>query len=148
MFKYKGYSLPRDLLLLTAALFDTIYYSCLIKTSKPADILLTSRSIEAPSARQLTGPEELELKKTYRAANYFLLRFLGSKRPCLCRSLVLEKWCRKRNIAAQVIIGVKKSGTMLESHAWLEIENQPFNENMVQLKEYTTILRKGKPDDQ
>lgn len=40
---------------------------------------------------------------------------------CLVQALAGERWLRRRGIAAQVVIGVKKEGPgSLDAHAWLE----------------------------
>ena len=40
---------------------------------------------------------------------------------CLVQALAGERWLRRRGIASQVVIGVKKDGPVpLDAHAWLE----------------------------
>ena len=40
---------------------------------------------------------------------------------CLVQALAGERWLRRRGIAAQIVIGVRKNGPApLDAHAWLE----------------------------
>ena len=40
---------------------------------------------------------------------------------CLVQALAGERWLRRRGIAAQIVIGVRKDGhAAIEAHAWLE----------------------------
>lgn len=53
----------------------------------------------------------------------------GLGRPnCLRQSLVLWWLLRRQGISAELRIGVRKTGQVLEAHAWVEHEGAPINE--------------------
>lgn len=44
---------------------------------------------------------------------------------CLVQALAGERWLRRRGIAAQIIIGVKKDAKVpIDAHAWLDVGGQ------------------------
>jgi hypothetical protein len=53
----------------------------------------------------------------------------GATRPlCLSRSLVLCTLLRRAGIAAAVRIGVRKTGSQIEAHAWVEYNGTVLND--------------------
>lgn len=54
-----------------------------------------------------------------------LYRRLPFSPTCLTRSLVIYRLLRARGIPCQLRIGLRKSGTALEGHAWTELDRTP-----------------------
>ncbi len=142
MCSYKGFKLPWDLPLLVNVLLLLLYYTALLRFSPTSQVInKIHESNPCPKEKaELDRNNEMLLDKTYRAATFFLKRLWRSNRPCLRRTLILYRWCCRRGIPSRVVIGVKKTEGMLQSHAWLEIAHVPFKEKPEQLKEYTPIL--------
>ncbi len=70
--------------------------------------------------RALFEKEDLERARlAWKYANFFLLRCLRVKNPCLLRSLVLFRLFRKAGLDVQIHFGVKKNLSLLEGHSWL-----------------------------
>jgi hypothetical protein len=44
---------------------------------------------------------------------------------CLPRALVLERWLRQRGLVATLQIGVRREGSRLAAHAWVEHDGRP-----------------------
>lgn len=147
--------MPRDLPLLAGMPLQVTYFALLLKRHQFGEVvaLVESNCSEAgrkqlETSKRLNATEQAELDKVYRAATFVLRRLLRSKRPCLRRSLVAYRWCRKRGLEADIVIGVQKTDDKLESHAWLVIDGQPFRENREELDKYTPITdsRSKKPE--
>jgi hypothetical protein len=47
---------------------------------------------------------------------------------CLSQSLTLCRLLRRRGIEAQLKIGVRRAGTTLEAHAWVQLADTPLND--------------------
>ncbi len=140
MIYYKGFALPRDIPLLFSVFFCLVCYSALLKIMPLKRIIIfENHHFPACGNDNATPEDKIFLDKTYRAAGFLLRRLWRSKRPCLRRSLVLARICRGRKLKNRIIIGVRKSGAGLESHAWVEIGSSPFGENRESLKAYTPI---------
>jgi len=142
LFIHKGYRLPHDLPLLSSVFFLLTYYTMLLKMSPIQDVIsLIERNCSPNKLKTETSPSEyIVLKKVYRAATFFIRRIWRSSRPCLRRTLILHRWCCHYGILSKVIIGVHKKDSNLKSHAWLEIDGQPFMEKQERLSIYTPIF--------
>ena len=142
MCSYKGFRLPRDLPLLMNILLLLLYYTALLRLFPISKLInkIHGNSSCPNTKTELFPDNERLLDKIYRAATFFLRHLWCSKRPCLRRTLILYRCCCRRGIASRIVIGVKKTEGMLQSHAWLEIANVPFKEKAEYLKEYTSIL--------
>jgi len=140
--KYKGYELPRDLPLIISALLWLIYYELLIHL-KPLPVILTKiRNINADAPPALSKEQtEIILDKLWRACGFWMSRVLKNPRPCLRRSLVLYRWCRKHGVESKVVVGVDKDGAALKGHAWLWVQGRIYREDPDALaKDYTVML--------
>ncbi len=140
MIYFKGFELPGDIPLLFSVFFCLVYYSALLRIMPLKKIIALENHHFPARGKDDAAPEDkIFLDKAYRAAGFLLKRLWRSKKPCLRRSLVLARICRGRKLKNKIIIGVKKSGAGLESHAWVEIGSSPFGENRERLKAYTPI---------
>ena len=45
---------------------------------------------------------------------------------CLRQSLVVRAWLRRRGLDAQLKIGVRKTGAVVDAHAWVELDGVPL----------------------
>ena len=45
---------------------------------------------------------------------------------CLRQSLVVRAWLRRRGLDAQLKIGVRKTGGVMDAHAWVELDGVPL----------------------
>jgi hypothetical protein len=45
---------------------------------------------------------------------------------CLRQSLVVRAWLRRRGLDAQLKIGVRKNGAVMDAHAWVELDGVPL----------------------
>lgn len=142
MWCWKGFDLPRDLVLLGRSFFLLAWYSTRLRYRPCQDILKgiaglerTERGGRRPGDR---GRETLE--KIWRSLNFYLYRVCHSKKPCLRRTLVLYHCCRRLGLEARAVVGVCKENDELLSHAWLLLEGAPFHENPGMLARYTSIL--------
>jgi hypothetical protein len=45
---------------------------------------------------------------------------------CLRQSLVVRAWLRRRGLDAQLRIGVRKNGAVMDAHAWVELDGVPL----------------------
>ena len=48
---------------------------------------------------------------------------------CLVRSLTLWALLLRRGVDTQLRVGIRKTGTSFEAHAWLELRGEPLNES-------------------
>jgi hypothetical protein len=63
---------------------------------------------------------------------------------CLPRSLVLQALLRERGVATDLRIGVRKSASLLQAHAWLEQAGKPFCERQEIAADFSPL---GRPDE-
>jgi len=142
LWKHKKYELPQDAPLITGALFRLLYYEMMIHL-KPLPVILTGiREIGHEGSSPLSREEVmLKLDKLWRACGFGMARLLRNPRPCLRRSLVLYRWCRKNGVDSRLFVGVGKDKDVLKGHAWISVYGQVYREDPVSLaREYTVML--------
>lgn len=71
---------------------------------------------------------------------------LGVGGTCLVRSLVLQAILRKRGVATDLRIGIRKQGNAPEGHAWLEYQQTPLNESVEEVATYAVFEGAGALD--
>ena len=62
---------------------------------------------------------------------------------CLVRSLALRKMLNRRNISAQVCIGMNKTLVEVHAHAWVEVKGQAVGESEEISARFATLSRSG-----
>jgi hypothetical protein len=110
---------------------------------KPLPVILTGiREIGHEGSSPLSREEVmLKLDKLWRACGFGMARLLRNPRPCLRRSLVLYRWCRKNGVDSRLFVGVGKDKDVLKGHAWISVYGQVYREDPVSLaREYTVML--------
>jgi len=55
-------------------------------------------------------------------------RKVDRRYQCFHRSLALHAWLRRSGVPSQIKIGVRKSGSSLAAHAWIEVDGQVVGE--------------------
>jgi hypothetical protein len=88
------------------------------------------RWAEAPSR---PSADALPIERWQRARRYaFWIAVVARHHPararCLQRSLVLQRWLRQEGVPSILRIGVRKEGTALRAHAWVELDGQVVND--------------------
>lgn len=142
LWRYKGYEVPQDVPLLIGALVQLLYYEMMIHLRPLPKILAGIREMDNEESLPPL-PEEvlIKLDKLWRACGFWMTRFLRSQGPCLRRSLVLYRWCRKHGVNSKLVVGVGKDGDMLKGHAWLHVYGHVYREDPVLLsREYVVML--------
>lgn len=82
--------------------------------------LLKSKTARRAPMAPLTG-DEAHLVEQVAFAIPRAAQRVPWRADCLVQALAGERWLRRRGIAAQVVIGVRKDGSVpLDAHAWLE----------------------------
>jgi len=137
---YKGYDVPGDLgLIIRVFVLAGHYRRAIHKEPLPVLIEGIKGAGDGP-LRLITFQDQARLEKAARAADFLLLRVMGTAKPCLPRSLALLHWCREQGIRAEIAIGVKKSEDLLEGHSWLLLGGCPYREDPEHLAEYTIMM--------
>jgi hypothetical protein len=62
---------------------------------------------------------------------------------CLRRALVLERCLGQRGLAADLRIGVRREGSRLYAHAWVELGGRPVAEPREATGSFTPLLGRG-----
>lgn len=142
MWKHKGYELPRDVTLIIGALLRLIYYEMMIHLRPLPMILAGIREISHEGSSSLLQEEVMiKLDKLWRACGFWMVRLLRNPRPCLRRSLVLYRWCRKNGVDSKLFVGAGKDKDILKGHAWLNVYGHVYREDPVLLaREYVVML--------
>lgn len=144
LWKHKGYELPQDVPLIAGALLRLIYYEMMIHRKPLPNILAGIREMDNDiSFSPLPEEAMVTLDKLWRACGFWMARLLRNPRPCLRRSLVLYRWCRKHGIDSKLFVGVGKDGDMLKGHAWLHVYGQVYREDPVSLESEYTVMLEG-----
>lgn len=147
MIAYRGYKLPRDLLLLANLFLLLTYYSVLLLfIPVPKLIEAARRNLNQEQLREARADERVILDKMWRGCGFILSRIYRSDKPCLRRSLVLHRWCCRRNIDAALVIGFIKNGRELKGHSWLLLNGQPFGERAEDLLQYIPLIGEEQND--
>ncbi len=142
MWKYKGYELPQDLPLIIGALLRLLYFELILHRRPLPDILAEISGM--PSVLSAPAAEvAVTLDKLWRACGFWMARVLKNPRPCLRRSLVLYRWCKKHGVESKVVVGVDKDGDILKGHAWLYVHGQVYREDPELLARDYTIMLEG-----
>ncbi len=63
------------------------------------------------------------------------------RKQCLQRSLVLHRWLRQAGLSSELRVGVRKDGTELKAHAWIELEGQVVNDWPESVAQLTPLAR-------
>jgi hypothetical protein len=101
------------------------------------DVLLRlhgfSRSVaDAPSARALPGgglsADDLSRGRSYARWLEVAARHHLVPAHCLHRSLALHYWLRREGLPSSLQIGVRKQGSELRAHAWVELDGHVVND--------------------
>jgi hypothetical protein len=61
--------------------------------------------------------------------------------PCLLRSLLLFWLLKARGEQAELLIGVRKQGTVLNSHAWVESDGKIVADTLAMTRDFARLLR-------
>jgi hypothetical protein len=139
--QYKGFTFPHDGWLIITVLAKVLYYSYQCDQKSPQDLMALVK-IKARKMKSVGDSEALvRLGKMRRAANFFLLRIAKSRRPCLIRSCILLEQALGNKLNAELIIGVKYQNEGLTGHSWITIDNQPFQEALTELMDYTIMMK-------
>jgi len=119
-----------------------IDYSCLLRFFPFNKVIERIEKLKnhKNTSQPLSDKGYFTLNVIWKDCTKILNSIFSSKKPCLRRSLILYRWCCQNNIDAQLIIGVKKDGLKLISHAWLSVQGKPFREEIQELLSYSPIL--------
>ncbi len=116
------------------------------------------KSLDRSSGKRTCFGED-DLKRArlaWKYANFFLLRCLRVKNPCLLRSLVLFRLFRKSGLDVQIHFGVKKNVSLLEGHSWLLLNRnlllEPTDPQLIYTQVYsfpdeTSRIQTTRPND-
>jgi hypothetical protein len=102
----------------------------------------------ASRAETTPGPRRLFALRGVARAMAAELRGEAEEKPCLPRAVALYGEARALGYEPRLVLGVRRrdaSGTpvagAIESHAWLELDGQPFLEDPATPTRYETIAR-------
>jgi hypothetical protein len=93
------------------------------------------------AASRPAGPREIARARRYArlidvAARHHLVRA-----HCLHRSLVLHAWLRHEGLPSEFLIGVRKEGSHLRAHAWVELAGQVVNDRPAAVAPFAPLGR-------
>jgi len=109
---------PRNLSLFLKIMLGVAVFRVLILRMKLPS-LLESLDRSSPLRRPFEKGDLDRARLAWKYANFFLLRCLRAKNPCLLRCLTLFRLFRKAGFDVQIYFGVKKNASLLEGHSWL-----------------------------
>jgi hypothetical protein len=140
--KYRGYDLPRDILLIIGGLCGLLYYERMLRLRPLPEILAGIRVMGDGGTSSISPAEAaVKLDKLWRACDFWMIRFLRKPGPCLRRGLVMYRWCRKNGLNSKLVVGVGKDGNVLKGHAWLYVDGRVYRDDPALLaREYTVML--------
>jgi hypothetical protein len=87
---------------------------------------VTARRREPPQAVPRTEDEELRVVAAAQRAVRIAERCVPFRLSCLERSIALHQLCARSGVATDLRIGVRKQGSVLEAHAWVEYNSAIF----------------------
>jgi hypothetical protein len=68
-------------------------------------------------------------------------RVIRADGPCLLRSLLLFWLLKVRRQPAELVIGVSKEASALNSHAWIESEGKVIGDSVAMTESFATLVR-------
>lgn len=137
----RGFLIPQDIPLLWVIPAETFYFAYLAPLHAPNVLIRRLRAKNHHRDRRRCDPIR-QLTLIYRLAGYLLRRPMHRSRPCLIRSLVVFDQAIKRGLPAEIVIAAKKDAAAgLTGHSWIEIGGQAFMENIIDLQQYTEMIR-------
>ena len=68
-------------------------------------------------------------------------RAIRAEGPCLLRSLLLFWLLKPRGEQAELLIGISKEASVLNSHAWIESDGTVIGDNIAVIGSFATLLR-------
>lgn len=97
------------------------------------------QSLPSTAAAQSLDHHQLEQTRALaKLVNSVAASLLGPNQ-CLTRSLVLQWMLRRRGVASQLRIGVKRHHQQLSAHAWVECRGVPVNDKSDVADEYAVF---------
>ncbi len=130
---------PRNLGLFVWACVSLLAVSVAL-TRHPLPAVLVRLSREQPGQPPPPPAEVIEMTtRLRRYLNFLLLSVLRTSRPCLRRTLVLFAYCRRAGLPVQIHIGVRLDDGSVQSHAWLTLDGNLFQEQPAVLSGLQTI---------
>lgn len=114
----------RDVLVAAALL--TLFWLALRVPGLP---LLRRRADTSATGRPASPADSRRAKDLAHIVNATAMRAFGPGQ-CLTRSLSLQWMLRRRGIASQLRIGVRRTGANLSAHAWVECAGEPVNDDV------------------
>ncbi len=74
-----------------------------------------------------------------RYSHVIVTGLLRSRRPCLLRSLVLYRYCRKYGVPVSIHFGVRSGMGGLEGHSWVTRDGTPLGESGAGVRPYVVV---------
>lgn len=113
---------PRDWLLIAEAWIELARAGILLRID-------SARAVRgALATRPHTGAEEHDLPPQLLEMFLVAARFHVFHLNCLPKALALKKMLERRRFVPTLRIGARKEGGKLLGHAWIEIDDVPFND--------------------
>lgn len=107
--------------------------------------LLSQIERETPVAESAVRDEDIERARQYARWVGIAARVHPLNPQCLHRSLVLHRWLRRESLPSRLRIGVRKEGSSLLAHAWIELAGVIVNDEPVILSRFQVLVG-GRPD--
>jgi hypothetical protein len=67
----------------------------------------------------------------------------GARNGCLSRSLVIYRYLSRAEPSPQLVVGVRKDGSKVFGHAWVEVAGRPVAESEASLAAFTPLMQFG-----
>jgi hypothetical protein len=93
----------------------------------------------APTAKHAVEPRDMGRACRYAARLQTASRHHFIRGQCLHRSLVLHRWLRREGLPSELRIGVRKEGSALKAHAWVELGGQAVNDPPAAIAAFTPL---------
>jgi hypothetical protein len=87
----------------------------------------------------LTSDEELMVIEETQRSLEQAEKWMPIRISCLPRTLVLQQLLWSHGVATRLQIGVKKSGTTLKAHAWLEYQDAILHDSAAHCNQYQPL---------
>ena len=97
-------------------------------------------------AERPVSDEELRHARHYAWAINLAGRHHAVRARCLLLSLTLHHWLRREGLPSRLRIGVRKEGSALLAHAWVELNGQVVNDTAAAVAAFAPLVRAGEPD--
>lgn len=133
---------PESLWLFAWSLLMVVVAATLLRITRLPALLRYLTRPAAPIRAGYKSARPLDARSVDQVRRYshvIVAGLMRSRRPCLLRSLVLYRYCRKYGVPVSIHFGVRSGMGGLEGHSWVTRDGTPLGESDAAVRPYVVV---------